>query len=896
MSERRSSGEQPIERLSAALSDRYSIERELGAGGMATVYLAEDLRHRRPVAIKVLRPELAATLGPERFMQEIEIAARLQHPHILPVHDSGEAGGFLFYVMPFVEGESLRERLTKHGELPVHEAVRLVVEVADALAYAHAHGVVHRDIKPENIMVSGRHALVMDFGVAKAVSEAADRNRLTTAGVALGTPTYMAPEQASADPNLDQRVDVYALGVLAYELLSGGPPFGGGTAQQILAAQVTTTPEPLTTRRPTVSPALGSVVMRALEKRPADRWQTAEEMLAQLEPLATPSGGMTPAGTPPVRGGPRFRWSRPLLIAAGVVAVLAIAATGIALWRRPPPVAQLGAAARVTRSAGIQEMPRVTPDGKGVAYELIAPGDSVERLEYRRTGGGAAVRLTANAMPLAWSPDGNNLLIATARGLESIPALGGPSRLLVAGAQFGTWSPDGRRIAFVKGDSVMVRAEDGRTTLLARSIDPHSPTWSPDGRWIAFVSGNAMWFHGWNIALSSLQLVPAAGGRAIPLTAGTSMDQSPVWAPDSRRLLFVSNRNGTRDVFQLDLGSDGHPTGAPIQLTHGLNASLISLTPDGKTLAYSVVTDHSNVWSVRVPAHGWASSRDATLVTTDRERIESFDVSRDGRWLVFDSDRSGLQQIFRRPLAGGEVQQITHDTIPAFVPSLSPDGSKVAFHVIIGGLRRVFETTTDGNGTPVQVSPGKGTDEFAPYWSPDGKRVAWWEGPFGEQIEPVDFAVRTSRGWSAARTVHGAAPGDSIWPVWVDSTSLLGVDSTTTRLIAVSVVGARDRFLAELPTPPGRRFRMNDGVPVLSTDGGAMLLPYSLERGGRTLNGLYRIALADGRVRDILHFDDPLHPHRMFQRNTAEEGGRLYFTLESPESSVWTVAIRGLAK
>ena len=289
----------PTERLAAALADRYRIERELGAGGMATVYLAEDLKHRRQVAVKVLRPELAAALGPERFMQEIEIAARLQHPHILGVHDSGESGGFLYYVMPYVSGESLRDRLAHHGELPIHDAVRLLAEIVDALAYAHSLGVVHRDIKPENIMLSGRHALIMDFGVAKAVSEASGRNRLTTAGVALGTPAYMAPEQATADPNLDQRVDIYALGVLGYELLAGRPPFTGATPQQVLAAHVTTTPEPVTAHRPSVSPALASVIMRALEKRPADRWQTADEMLAQLEPLATPSGGMTPTQSRP---------------------------------------------------------------------------------------------------------------------------------------------------------------------------------------------------------------------------------------------------------------------------------------------------------------------------------------------------------------------------------------------------------------------------------------------------------------------------------------------------------------------------------------------------------------------------------------------------------------------
>src|SRR5437764_13339113 len=208
------------ERVRTSLAGHYAIERELGRGGMATVYLAEDVKHHRKVAVKVLRPELAATLGEDRFFREIEVAAQLQHPHILPLLDSGQAEGFLYYVMPYVEGESLRERLAQHGELPVHDAVRILSEVVDALAHAHQHGVVHRDIKPDNILLSGRHALVMHFGVANAVSEATGRQTLTTAGVALGTPAYMAPEQAAADPHLDHRVDIYAVGVLAYELLT----------------------------------------------------------------------------------------------------------------------------------------------------------------------------------------------------------------------------------------------------------------------------------------------------------------------------------------------------------------------------------------------------------------------------------------------------------------------------------------------------------------------------------------------------------------------------------------------------------------------------------------------------------------------------------------------------
>jgi serine/threonine-protein kinase len=315
-----------VETLRAALSDRYRLERELGAGGMATVYLAHDLKHERQVAIKVLHQDLAAALGAERFLAEIKTTAKLQHPHILPLLDSGEAAGLLYYVMPYVDGETLRDRLARSGEMPVHEAVRLLLEIGEALAHAHSRGVVHRDIKPENVMLSGRHAMVVDFGIAKAVTEATGRQQLTTAGVALGTPAYMAPEQATADPQLDGRVDIYALGVLAYEMLTGQPPFVGLSPQQTLAAHLTTTPALVSQRRPSITAPLEAVVMRCLEKRPADRFQRAEEVVSALEPLATPSGGTTPLS--PVR---TARWNRPA-VRRGAVAIIALAAA-IAAWQ-----------------------------------------------------------------------------------------------------------------------------------------------------------------------------------------------------------------------------------------------------------------------------------------------------------------------------------------------------------------------------------------------------------------------------------------------------------------------------------------------------------------------------------------------------------------------------------
>ncbi len=271
-----------LEGLRAALSDRYAIERELGRGGMATVYLARDLRHDRPVALKLLHPDLAATLGPERFHREIKLAARLQHPHILTVHDSGDNDGRLWFTMPYVEGESLRERLRREKQLPVHDALRIAREAATALDYAHRHDVIHRDIKPENLLLTmDGQVLVADFGIARALGEA--DTEITKTGMTVGTPAYMSPEQASGERMVDARTDIYALGSVLYEMLAGEPPFTGPTAQLIIARKFTETPRPLRSVRETLPAATDSVVSRALARAPADRFASAAEFARALE-------------------------------------------------------------------------------------------------------------------------------------------------------------------------------------------------------------------------------------------------------------------------------------------------------------------------------------------------------------------------------------------------------------------------------------------------------------------------------------------------------------------------------------------------------------------------------------------------------------------------------------
>jgi len=324
-------------RLSEALADRYRLERELGQGGMATVYLAADVKHGRRVAVKVLLPDLAAAVGPERFLREITITAALDHPHILPLLDSGDADGLLYYVMPFVEGESLCDRLDREKQLPIDEALRIAREVADALSYAHARGVIHRDVKPENILLSGGHARVADFGIARAVT-AAGGESLTQTGMAIGTPQYMSPEQAAGASDLDGRADLYALGCVLYEMLGGQPPFTGPTVESVIRQHVAVDAPPITNLRPAVPAAVAAALQRALAKTPADRFNPVAQFADALgAPAPYGSGVVTPAlptpgpiSTSPPR--PAFRWTRAALAVAGL-GVIAAAVIGIRAWR-----------------------------------------------------------------------------------------------------------------------------------------------------------------------------------------------------------------------------------------------------------------------------------------------------------------------------------------------------------------------------------------------------------------------------------------------------------------------------------------------------------------------------------------------------------------------------------
>lgn len=881
-----------LEKLTSVLADKYIVVREIGSGGMATVYLAKDNRHHRKVAVKVFRPDLAISLGPERFLREIDIAAQLQHPNILPLLDSGSADGLLYYVMPYVEGESLHDRLSREGELPVREAVRILSEVVDALSLAHRRGVVHRDIKPGNVLLSDRHALVADFGVAKAVSEATGQQELTTAGVALGTPTYMAPEQAAADPHIDHRADIYAVGVLAYELLTGRPPFAGASSQAMLMAHLTQMPVPPSRKRPGISPVLDQAVMRCLAKNPADRWQSATELLSALETLTTPTGEATPTGSRPAV---RARRAIPTIfgVAAGV---LLLAATGAILLRKIHRAAPLtlGSTQQITNAAGLELDPALSPDGKLIAYAAGAPSEM--HIYVRQLAGGRPVNVTnglagAHRWP-QWSPDATQLLFVTELQDTSLvnvsPSFGGPVRQLaraVRPGQFGiasaVWSPDGESIAYGLGDKLVVqKAAGGEPTSIAAG-EIHSLSWSPDGSRIAYVEGNRAFIGQGaafgNIAPSAIYVVAAHGGAPVAVTSYESQNISPVWATDDQSLFFVSNRGGRRDLYRVRLRRSGEPSRPPERVTTGLHAQSLSLSADGKILAYSALTLRANVWSIRLPTESSAPLAEPEPVTRGNRAVEVVNASPDGRWLAFDSDESGNADIYRQPMAGGEIEQLTTDPANDFAPAWSPDGTEIAFHSLRNGTRDLFVMPATG-GLAQQVTKGTVHDRF-PRWSPDGKRLAY------RRDEGLLICV-------VERNEQADTWGEPRCPVEAGAFALADWSMDGHRLFFVLAGAILEVSIAEAETRTVYRPRglSQDPVPLALrvTDQGHTIL-FRAEDSKATAS-FWSIPVTGGTPRLLVHFD--VSGRQSSRPDFDISGNRLYFTMADHESDIYTVELR----
>ena len=691
--------------LATALADRYRLERELGQGGMATVYLARDLRHDRLVAVKVLRPELAAVIGAERFLAEIRTTANLQHPHILPLHDSGEADGFLFYVMPYVEGESLRDRLTREKQLPVADAVRLVTEVAGALDYAHRHGVIHRDIKPENILLHDSRALVADFGIALAASKAGG-TRMTETGLSLGTPHYMSPEQAMGEREITARSDVYALGAVAYELLTGDPPFTGSTAQAIVARVVTEQPRAMATQRHTIPPHVEAAVLTALEKLPADRFASAAEFARALEDRAYATAVRTPtARLLPDRPTARLSALLPWILAAATAAL----AAWLALRPLPPrPVSRFAIALPPDQEIAPGRGNRIalTPDGARLVY--LGPGEGARRVWVRRRDELTATPLPGTESPahLFVSPDGRRVgFITESQRILVVPQDGGPAVAITdsaVGLDGASWGDDGY-IYFdgltASGTTGILRLPDGggtwdTVTAVDRDAGETDHVWPealPGGRGVLFTVARGV-----DMRTADLAVVPAGSRSHRVLVRGIAAKYSP-----SGHLVYVTE-NGTLLAAPFDL-KRLEITGDPIPLASGLGvrpfgAVDFALSAEG-TLMYSTGGRGENprevVWvgqdgSVAPVEPGWVGD------------FRTLAVAPDGRRLAVSIFANGEEQIWVKELPGGPLSKVTFDGPAAYRPTWSPDGGEVLYASLQGTSPDLWSKRADGSA-PARV-------------------------------------------------------------------------------------------------------------------------------------------------------------------------------------------------
>ncbi len=869
-------------RMTAAFAGRYRIERELGRGGMATVYLADDERHHRKVAIKVLHAELSAVLGPERFLKEIALTASLQHPHILPLFDSGSADGLLYYVMPYVEGESLRGRLERERQLPIADAIRLATEVADALDYAHQHGVIHRDIKPENILLQGGHCLVADFGIALALEHAGGQ-RMTQTGLSLGTPQYMAPEQATGETGITGRADIYALGAVTYEMVSGEPPFTGPTTQAIVARMMTEEPRRLIPQRRTVPPALEEAVLTALEKLPADRFGTPAEFAKAL------AGGPVERGLGAARSSarrhPASAYGSPGVFLAAAVALAVLAfLVGTRTARPRSPIAGFGRSSKVTWDPGLEIEPALSPDGRYVAY---AAGTTASlRIYVRQVTGGRPTRVTDDSLDLqtnpSWSADGSRILFLSNGGVFSAPSSGGSARPEMQPVSQGpiisaAWAPDGRTIAYAVQDSVYIRNPAGQTRPLARIADASLCQWSPNGELIACVSNNSLYsrvgFYFGNLSPSRVVVARVRDGATSTVTDSLSTNQSPVWSHDGEWLYFVSSRLGPRDVYAVPIAHDGRTNGAPQRLTTGLGAHCISVAANGTRFAYDVYTATSNVWSLPFPPNG-AVSAAATQITSGTQVIEAANPSPDGKWLFYDSDVSGNSQIYRQRLPVGDPVQLTFGLSDDFAPVPSPDGREIAFHSWRSGSRNVYVMPLDGG--PVQPVTASPLQWALPNWSPDGHAITFvtFGGPGGIWV------VRRGSSGVWGKPVQRTASGVSaIWSPdgrWIAYTSsffggslmIINPDSGAPRIVLDSAKSAG--VYAE--------------QPIWSSDSHTLYFDSHDPTGNAAF---WAIPISGGQPKLLTRLDDPTRP--AYRSEWSIGSGRMYFTINERQSNVWVM-------
>ncbi len=748
-----------LDRLTTALSDRYAIEGEIGAGGMATVYLAQDLKHKRKVAVKVLRPELAVVLGAERFVQEITTTANLQHPHILPLFDSGEADGFLYYVMPFIDGETLRDKLNRETQLSIDEAVRITCDVADALDYAHRQGVIHRDIKPENILLHDGRPMVADFGIALAVSAAAG-GRMTETGLSLGTPHYMSPEQATAEKNLTARSDIYSLGCVLYEMLTGEPPHTGASAQAIVMKIVTDEVRPVVELRKSVPPHVAAATAKALEKLPADRFDSAARL---AEALKNP--GFRHGAEPSAIAVQRL-WNPLSLALTATVVVLLLIVVGGSILNRPdstPTIRRyaLGLGGNDALSVSYGAMVALSPDGSRLAYVGVSPdgGRALWVKDRDQSRSRQLTNVTFAVQPF-FSPDGERIAVTgfgegkkSGAGLGVVSlATGVVSVITDSGVWWagGEWTDDGW--LYVQADDGTIARfseasgqREAVTQLGAGELEHLFPDVLPGGRGVLFT----IWPTSGGFEDSEVAAFDFESGRHKVLAPGGMARYSETGH------LVVVRTDGSVLAAPFDVGSL-EVTGPFVSLFDGVAVGDVSgfdlaLSASGDLVyvagAATAGRDRELMW---VERDGTARSLDASWVAL----FESVAISSTGDRFVVTVGGENESTIWIKPTGSGPRTRFTFTPGTNRRPVWSPGGDSVVFISDRGGNRNVYAKQADGAGSVNLVLDLPQTVDQVSF-SPDGRWIAYRAGKSGEERDI--FARRL--GPDSVTVIVSAMPG-----------------------------------------------------------------------------------------------------------------------------------------
>ena len=734
-----------VPRLSNALASRYRVEREIGAGGMATVYIARDLRHERDVAIKVLHPDLGAALGSDRFLAEIRTTARLQHPHILPLLDSGEADGLLFYVMPFVAGETLRSRLERERQLAIDAAVRIGREVADALQYAHSIGIIHRDIKPENILLQGGHALVADFGIALAVQQAGGQ-RMTQTGLSLGTPQYMSPEQAMGEKAIDARTDIYALGAVVYEMIAGDPPFTGATVQAIVSKVMAERPTALHTVRDTVPPAVEYATLKALAKLPADRFATAADFAAALVDSshsatyrAHLSSGARAAARP-------ARLRDPVVIGLGLAVVGLAGGLAWALGKSPTQADPFPARSEIVTPNEVKIGPvGLSPDGHSVVYTARAGAQGAEMLYLRRldqpnsrvipgTDGGAAP---------VFSADGRSIYyIARRHKLAKVGLDGGSPVMLADLSDNGGLdvSPSGDVVigpgASEGGDGLFrVNPAGGALVPLThadttrKELSHRFPRVLADGKTVLFT----IYFG--STRQSEIGVTSLDDGKVVPLGI---QGAKPLGVVDDR-LVYV-RWDGMIMAVPFDV-RQRRTTGAPtavqdsVRMWYGSGGDASAFLTQAGGLAYSHgTTPRRLLWVDRTGT--------AKPVLDEQREFRNVRLSPDGKRVALVIGTGSITDIWVLDIAAGTLTPVTTGG-GARTPAWTPDGHSLVYVSTQGGRAAFWTRPADGSGDPVSLGE-VGRNPWNIDVSSDG-RHAVYNAIYGPSFDVETFALDSTR-------------------------------------------------------------------------------------------------------------------------------------------------------